>query len=39
MAREQLDSGQNAQALQLAQQMIDAQEAEIAQTADMLHNL
>lgn len=39
MSREQLDSGENLEALQLAQQIIDAQEAEIAQMADMLQNL
>ncbi|MCH1882856.1 DUF305 domain-containing protein [Agrococcus sp. ARC_14] len=39
MAQEQLDSGENPEALQLAQQIIDAQEAEIAQMEDMLQNL
>ena len=39
MAQEQLDSGANPEALQLAQQIIDAQEAEIAQMEDMLTNL
>lgn len=39
MAQEQLDNGENPEALQLAQQIIDAQEAEIAQMEDMLQDL
>ena len=39
MAQAQLDGGENPEALQLAQQIVDAQEAEIAQMEDMLANL
>ncbi|QCU79121.1 DUF305 domain-containing protein [Citricoccus sp. SGAir0253] len=39
MAREQLDAGQNPQAQQLAQQVVDAQEAEIEEMRAMLREL
>ena len=39
MAREQVDTGQNPQAQALAQEVIDAQQAEIAQMRTMLDAL
>lgn len=39
MAREQVDAGQNPQAQELAQQVIDAQEAEITEMEQMLREL
>ncbi|MEO9249365.1 DUF305 domain-containing protein [Citricoccus nitrophenolicus] len=39
MAQDQVDNGQNPQAVQLAEQVIDAQEAEIAEMEQMLGNL
>jgi uncharacterized protein (DUF305 family) len=39
MARQELDNGQNADALELAQQIIDAQTAEIAEMEDLLSAL
>ncbi len=39
MAQDEVDNGQNPQAVALAEQVIDAQEAEIAQMEQMLQNL
>ena len=39
MAREQVDTGQNPQAQELAQEVIDAQQAEIEQMRTMLDAL